>query len=71
MCTAGIRVSARKGETLIYCEGLMKKTVYKGLSRVKGTKQDGEDLVSNPVQEPAVTTLSLKGQGQGTVQGTS
>lgn len=41
------------------------------MSRVKGAKQDGEDLVSNQVQEPAITTLGLTDQGQGTVQGTS
>lgn len=33
---------------------------------MKGTKQDGEDLVSNQVQETAITTLGLKDQGQGT-----
>ena len=34
----GIRGSATKGETLIYHEDLMKKTVYKGTGKVKRTK---------------------------------
>lgn len=34
----GIMVSATKGEPLIYHEGLKKKTVYKGMGKVKRTK---------------------------------
>lgn len=41
------------------------------MSRVKGTKQDGEDLVSNQMQETAITTLGLKDQEQGRLQGAS
>lgn len=39
------------------------------MSRVKGTKQDGEDLISNQVQETVITTRGVKDQGQGTVTG--